>query len=79
MGDRAKELAALPSGNRATVQQDDTERRDRNKDQAASGAVAENGGWFSENMVRGWTRYQAAQQLADPSYRPELAVAAGTR
>ena len=86
MGDRAKEVAALPS---AAPASGSTRDRDdapvgRNINAAsntanASGAVADGGGWFRDNMVQGWTRYQAAQRLAEPGYRPDLGLAAGTR
>lgn len=78
MGDRAKEVAALPkapSSDRAASRREDNGRDDRDP----SGAVAEGGGWFRDNMVDGWTRYQAAQRLAEPGYRPDLTVAAGGR
>ncbi|PIW28058.1 MAG: hypothetical protein COW30_08660 [Rhodospirillales bacterium CG15_BIG_FIL_POST_REV_8_21_14_020_66_15] len=70
MGDRAKEMAALPAA--ASAGADDRERD-------APGAVAEGGGWFRDNMVDGWTRYQAAQRLAEPGYRPGLNLAAQVR
>jgi hypothetical protein len=78
MGDRAKEVAALPGAqprDRAAPRDEDN-RRD---DQDPSGAIAEGGGWFRDNMVDGWTRYQAAQRLAEPGFRPDLTVAAGDR
>lgn len=78
MGDRAKEVAALPDPQmreRATPRRDDDSREGPN----AVGAVAKGGGWFSNNMVDGWTRYQAAQRLAEPGYRPDLTVATGDR
>ncbi|MEQ8229036.1 MAG: hypothetical protein RIA64_13200 [Rhodospirillales bacterium] len=86
MGDRAKEVAALPS---AAPASDSTRGRNDEPDGRniatdsntanASGAVADGGGWFRDNMVQGWTRYQAAQRLAEPGYRPDLGLAAGTR
>lgn len=65
-GDRARELAM--AGNPAAA----TEAGDR--DGGPSGAVADNGGWFRDNMLKGWARYNAAQQLANPAHRPELSV-----
>lgn len=70
-GDRAKEMAASGA---------DLKTADRNEDkQAASqpkdpGAIAENGGWFQDKMLRAWTKYNAAQQLANPGYRPDLSL-----
>mgnify|MGYP003629623292 CR=1 FL=1 len=78
MGDRAKEVAALPEAaprDRAAPRREDNGRDDRDP----SGAIAEGGGWFRDNMVDGWTRYQAAQRLAEPGFRPDLTVAAGGR
>ena len=78
MGDRAKEVAALPEASprdRMTPRRADAGRGD----QEPSGAVAEGGGWFRTNMVQGWTRYQAAQRLAEPGFRPDLNLAAGDR
>ena len=85
MGDRAKEVAALPSApvsGSTRDRNDETDGRRINADSNtanASGAVADGGGWFRDNMVQGWTRYQAAQRLAEPGYRPDLGLAAGTR
>lgn len=78
MGDRAKEVAALPESqprDRAATRRDDDSRTGPK----TAGAVAEGGGWFRNNMVDGWTRYQAAQRLAEPGYRPDLNMAAGDR
>jgi len=78
MGDRAKEVAALPEASprdRTAPRRADAGRGD----QEPSGAVAEGGGWFRTNMVQGWTRYQAAQRLAEPGFRPDLNLAAGDR
>ncbi|MEQ9557570.1 MAG: hypothetical protein RIG67_17510 [Rhodospirillales bacterium] len=78
MGDRAKEVAALPEASprdRTAPRRADAGR----DDQEPSGAVAEGGGWFRTNMVEGWTRYQAAQRLAEPGFRPDLNLAAGDR
>lgn len=85
VGDRAKEVAALPSApvsGSTRDRNDETDGRRINADSNtanASGAVADGGGWFRDNMVQGWTRYQAAQRLAEPGYRPDLGLAAGTR
>lgn len=74
-GDRAREIAATaptrqaPSMDRSTV-----ETPARGNGAAQSGAVADNGGWFRDNMVAGWTKYHAAQQLANPAHQPTLAV-----
>ena len=77
MGDRAKELASLPD----TQPRTPVARRDDGApdDPEAPGTVAEGGGWFRENMVQGWSRYQAAQRLAEPGYRPDLDMTAGDR
>jgi hypothetical protein len=77
MGDRAKELAALPAMPAAAP----SDTRDDRDDVApqAPGAVAEGGGWFRDNMVEGWARYQAAQQLAEPGYRADLNLATAGR
>lgn len=78
MGDRAKEVAALPKAppqDRAAPRREDNGR----DDQDPSGAIAEGGGWFRDNMVDGWTRYQAAQRLAEPGYRPDMNMATGDR
>jgi hypothetical protein len=77
LGDRAKEMAALPDPQTRTRAADRDDRTQGDAD--ASGAVAEGGGWFRDNMVNGWTRYQAAQRLAEPGYRPDLSLAAGNR
>lgn len=65
-GDRAKELsvAELPAASGAVS----------GNDAAHPGAAAGNGGWFKDNMLKGWAKYNAAQRLADPTYRPDLAV-----
>ena len=70
MGDRAREVAALPA---AAPGADQTPAQD--KSDRANGAVAQGGGWFRDNMVQGWSRYQAAQRLAEPGYRPDLNMA----
>ena len=78
MGDRAKEVAALPEApprDRAAPRREDNGRDDPD----SSGAIAEGGGWFRDNMVDGWTRYQAAQRLAEPGYRPDMNMATGGR
>ena len=78
MGDRAKEVAALPEAqprDRAAPRHEDGRRDDPD----APGAVAEGGGWFRDNMVDGWTRYHAAQRLAEPGYRPDMNMATGDR
>tara|TARA_R110001592_G_scaffold168996_3_gene405425 strand:+ start:4698 stop:6065 length:1368 start_codon:yes stop_codon:yes gene_type:complete len=78
MGDRAKEVTALPEAaprDRAAPRREDNGRDDPDP----SGAIAEGGGWFRDNMVDGWTRYQAAQRLAEPGFRPDLTVAADGR
>ncbi|MAN78988.1 MAG: hypothetical protein CMM77_00835 [Rhodospirillaceae bacterium] len=78
MGDRAKEVAAMPDAQpreRTAARRDD----DGRKGPETAGAVAKGGGWFRDNMVDGWTRYQAAQRLAEPGYRPDLTVATGER
>jgi len=65
-GDRAKELALadLPAATAAAGARDDSQ----------PGAVAGNGGWFRDNMLKGWAKYNAAQQLGNPTHRPDLAV-----
>lgn len=78
IGDRAKEVAALPEAqprDRAAPRREDG----RHDDPDTPGAVAEGGGWFRDNMVDGWTRYQAAQRLAEPGYRPDMNMATGGR
>ena len=82
MGDRAREMAALPSAATADRPEAPARTPDNTKDRTngtAAGAVAAGGGWFQDNMVQGWTRHQAAQRLAEPGYRPDLTVAAGGR
>jgi hypothetical protein len=82
MGDRAKEMAALPATGTADHRDVPARAGDRSEERHAdhaSGAVAEGGGWFQDNIIQGWTRHQAAQQLAEPGYRPDLAVPTGGR
>ncbi|MAO54217.1 MAG: hypothetical protein CMM61_00780 [Rhodospirillaceae bacterium] len=82
MGDRAREMAALPSAAPGDRQEAPARTPDSAKDRTtgtAAGAVAAGGGWFQDNIVQGWTRHQAAQRLAEPGYRPDLTVAADGR
>ncbi len=70
MGDRAREVAALPT---AAPKAEPNAGQD--KSEHGSGAIDRGDGWFRDNMVQGWSRYQAAQRLAEPGYRPDLNMA----
>ncbi|MEK9672120.1 MAG: hypothetical protein VW268_06400 [Rhodospirillaceae bacterium] len=70
-GNRTREMAhaAQPAN----------ESRDTGEDRRAgserqTGAIAGEGGWFKDNMMAGWAKYQAARHHAEPGYRPDLAV-----